>query len=292
MLSFAFWATVINYMDRQTLSVAAPVLREQFHMSNVAYSRVVFAFLLAYTIMNGASGPLIDRLGTRLGYALTMAWWSAAAVLHALAHGALRDMGIRSIAEPALYRLASETGLSAGIGVLERGRVLIVDRVEGAEFVRDAVEIAAGAPDPWPGVARKYRIRAERDIGRELPAHSTALGKVLMAPLAREEALALIPERGLARQTRKTIVSKARFMEELALVRKQGYATADEEHHAGIRSIAAPIFGASSTVTAAVALNGGLAEAAWREPAVLVERVKAAGREISRRARVPRRAID
>ena len=113
-----------------------------------------------------------------------------------------------------------------------------------------------------------------------------------MAHLAREEALALIPERGLARQTRKTIVSKARFMEELALVRKQGYATADEEHHAGIRSIAAPIFGASSTVTAAVALNGGLAEAAWREPAVLVERVKAAGREISRRARVPRRAID
>jgi len=89
MLAFAFWATVINYLDRQTLSVAAPVLREQFHMSNVAYSRVVFAFLLAYTIMNGASGPLIDRLGTRLGYALTMAWWSAAAVLHALAHGAM-----------------------------------------------------------------------------------------------------------------------------------------------------------------------------------------------------------
>src|SRR5271165_4228832 len=89
MISFAFWATVINYLDRQTLSVAAPVLREQFHMSNVAYSRVVFAFLLAYTIMNGASGPLIDRLGTRLGYALTMAWWSAAAVLHALARGAV-----------------------------------------------------------------------------------------------------------------------------------------------------------------------------------------------------------
>src|ERR1700730_4115603 len=88
MISLAFWATVINYLDRQTLSVAAPVLREQFHMSNVVYSRVVFAFLLAYTIMNGASGPIIDRLGTRLGYALCMIWWSAAAVLHALARGA------------------------------------------------------------------------------------------------------------------------------------------------------------------------------------------------------------
>jgi len=89
MISFAFWATVINYMDRQTLSVAAPVLREQFHMSNTEYSRVVFAFMLAYTIMNGVSGPLIDRLGTRLGYALSIGWWSAAAVLHAFVRGAV-----------------------------------------------------------------------------------------------------------------------------------------------------------------------------------------------------------
>jgi ACS family hexuronate transporter-like MFS transporter len=88
MISFAFWATLINYLDRQTLSVAAPVLREQFHMSNVAYSRVVFAFLLSYTIMNGISGPLIDRLGTRVGYALCMAWWSAASMLHGFARGA------------------------------------------------------------------------------------------------------------------------------------------------------------------------------------------------------------
>jgi len=89
MISLAFWATAINYLDRQTLSVAAPALREQFHMSNVDYSRVVFAFLLAYTIMNGVSGPLIDRLGTRLGYGLCVAWWSVAAMLHAFARGAL-----------------------------------------------------------------------------------------------------------------------------------------------------------------------------------------------------------
>jgi len=48
----------------------------------------LFAFLLAYTIMNGISGPLIDRLGTRLGYGLCIAWWSAAALLHAFARGA------------------------------------------------------------------------------------------------------------------------------------------------------------------------------------------------------------
>jgi ACS family hexuronate transporter-like MFS transporter len=93
MISFAFWATVINYLDRQTLSVAAPVLREQFHMSNVGYSRVLFAFLLAYTLSNGISGPLIDRLGTKLGYALCMLWWSLAALLQGFAKGEL-SLGI------------------------------------------------------------------------------------------------------------------------------------------------------------------------------------------------------
>jgi len=88
MIGFAFLATVINYLDRQALSVSAPVLREQFQMSNTDYSRVIFAFMLAYTIMNGVSGPLIDRLGTKAGYALSMAWWSAAAVLHVFSRGA------------------------------------------------------------------------------------------------------------------------------------------------------------------------------------------------------------
>ena len=89
MISLAFWATAINYLDRQTLSVAAPALRERFHMSSVDYGHVVSAFLLAYTIMNGISGPLIDRLGTRLGYGLCVAWWSIFAILHAFTRGAL-----------------------------------------------------------------------------------------------------------------------------------------------------------------------------------------------------------
>lgn len=88
MIGIVFWATVINYLDRQALSVAAPVLREQFGLSNVEYSRVVFGFLLAYTVMNGVSGPLIDRVGTKVGYALCMAWWSLAAIMHAWARGA------------------------------------------------------------------------------------------------------------------------------------------------------------------------------------------------------------
>ena len=89
MISLAFFATVINYLDRQTLSVVAPVLLDQFHMNSVDYSRVVAAFLLAYTLMNGVSGRLIDKLGTRAGYALCMLWWSASAILHVFARGTL-----------------------------------------------------------------------------------------------------------------------------------------------------------------------------------------------------------
>jgi ACS family hexuronate transporter-like MFS transporter len=88
MIGLVFLATVINYLDRQTLSVAAPVIIEQFHLSNVEYSRIIFAFMLAYTVMNGVSGAMVDRLGTKAGYAVCIAWWSIAAMLHSLARGA------------------------------------------------------------------------------------------------------------------------------------------------------------------------------------------------------------
>ena len=84
-----FLATVINYVDRQTLSVLAPVLRDQFHMTNTDYSRVVFAFLLAYMIMQSVSGRMMDRLGTRRGFSLCIGWWSVAALLHAAASSVL-----------------------------------------------------------------------------------------------------------------------------------------------------------------------------------------------------------
>lgn len=87
MIALVFVATAINYLDRQTLSVVAPVLINLYHMSNVTYSHIVFAFMMAYTIMNGVSGRLIDRLGTRRGYAWTTAWWSAAEMLHAFTMG-------------------------------------------------------------------------------------------------------------------------------------------------------------------------------------------------------------
>lgn len=87
MIGMAFLATAITYLERGALSVTVPVLMDQLRMTSVGYSRVIFAFMLAYTIMNGVSGPLIDLLGTKVGFALSTAWWSVAAMLQALAKG-------------------------------------------------------------------------------------------------------------------------------------------------------------------------------------------------------------
>lgn len=199
-----------------------------------------------------------------------------------LAHGALREIGVRSVAEPALYRLTNETGLSAGIGVLERGRVLLVDRVEGTRFMHDAVEVAEG------GARQKgrYRLRDQRDIGRELPAHTTALGKALMAYLPRQQVLDLIAEQGLSRSTQRTIVTKSRLLAQLALVRKRGYATADEEATIGVRSLSVPIFDLEGKVRAALSVNGNPTEAVWRDLGHLVKLAETAARDISRRVRL------
>src|SRR3712207_8968115 len=72
-----------NYVDRQTLSVLAPTIREEFDMSNAAYSRVVTFFLLGYTISQALSGRVLDRIGARRGFMLFVGIWSIASMLHA-----------------------------------------------------------------------------------------------------------------------------------------------------------------------------------------------------------------
>jgi len=84
-----FAATAFSFLDRQVLSVLAPTLTSEFHMSNTAYSRVVFAFQLSYTVMFSAGGRLMDRLGARIGMAVSLGIWSVASAAHALATGPL-----------------------------------------------------------------------------------------------------------------------------------------------------------------------------------------------------------
>src|SRR5438552_3070454 len=82
-----FLSTIINYIDRQTLSALAPFLKQNYHWTNTDFATILIAFRLAYTVMQGAGGRMIDHLGTRRGLSLSVAFYSSVACLTALASG-------------------------------------------------------------------------------------------------------------------------------------------------------------------------------------------------------------
>lgn len=82
-----FASTVINYIDRQTLSVLAPQLKQEFQWSNSDFALLVVSFRLAYSLGQTLAGRLLDRLGTRRGLMLGVLWYSVAAMLTSLAGG-------------------------------------------------------------------------------------------------------------------------------------------------------------------------------------------------------------
>ncbi len=174
----------------------------------------------------------------------------------ALAHGALREMGLRRVAEPILHRLAAETRYSGLIAVLERGLVMIVDKVE------------------QPNLAR-----IDMDIGVRYPAHTTALGKVLLAHLPENEVEQMFERRPVAAASNKSSWKKE-FMQELRLVRQQGYAISNGELFVGIWAVAAPIFDSNGIVRAAVSATGGLHAA---DDGKMTATILRAAREISSR---------
>ena len=88
-----FVATSINYIDRQTIAILKPTLEHSIGMSEVDYGYIVDAFQIAYAIGLLGVGRFIDRVGTRIGYMVVMAFWSFSAMGHALASTAL-EFGI------------------------------------------------------------------------------------------------------------------------------------------------------------------------------------------------------
>jgi MFS transporter, ACS family, hexuronate transporter len=82
--SLLFFATTINYIDRQILSLLKPILDDQLHWTNAEFGMVNSAFQGAYGISLLVFGWLIDKYGTKIGYAISIAAWSLAAMGHAL----------------------------------------------------------------------------------------------------------------------------------------------------------------------------------------------------------------
>jgi MFS transporter, ACS family, hexuronate transporter len=82
-----FLATLINYIDRLTVSVLAPVITKDLGLSNTEFGGIITWFLLAYTISQSLSGKLYDRVGTKRGFVYSIVLWSLAAMAHAFARG-------------------------------------------------------------------------------------------------------------------------------------------------------------------------------------------------------------
>src|SRR5580704_8133847 len=84
-----FLVTLINYIDRQTMGVLNPILKKDLGWDEAGFGWINFAFSLAYAIMFGVTGRLLDRIGVKVGLIWAVMVWSLAAVCHSLAHGVI-----------------------------------------------------------------------------------------------------------------------------------------------------------------------------------------------------------
>src|SRR5437660_6515391 len=82
-----FASTVINYIDRQTLSIRAPFLKQDYHWTNVDYANIAIAFRIAYSLGQTVCGRLMDRVGTRRGLTISVTWYSVVSLMTSLANG-------------------------------------------------------------------------------------------------------------------------------------------------------------------------------------------------------------
>ncbi len=146
----------------------------------------------------------------------------------------LADAAQRALARssrPLLAELVSLSGETANLAVLEGDDVVYVAQV----------------PSP-------HTLRMFAEVGRHVPPHSTAVGKVMLAAMPREQTLALLRRTGLTPRTEHTITDLATFAAELDRVAEQGWAADEEEQEYGVRCVAVPV--GPGPVVAALSLSG------------------------------------
>ena len=172
----------------------------------------------------------------------------------------LQQMNLWDEALPFLEGLVSDTGETGHLAVLDGGEAVYIERVEA-----------------------RRALRIPSAIGRGYPAHATSLGKVLLANLDRESAMALVEERGLHRCTPRTITDPDALWRELDKVRAEGYAVDDEEYEEGLRCIGAPIVGHTGQIVAALGIGGPVTRVTPERVDELAALVMAAATSLSRR---------
>jgi len=138
------------------------------------------------------------------------------------------EAGLTEVAQPYLDRLGADTGETVNLGVVRDGMVEQLAQVDSV-----------------------YVIGATNWLGRTVPLHCTAIGKVLLAYGA-----AQLPPGRLERRTEQTITSRPALEAELAAIRELGYAVIDGELEPGLVAVAAPVYGDGGAVVAALSVSG------------------------------------
>ena len=128
-------ATMINYVDRLALSVVSVDVRKEFRLDEQDYALILTLFMLAYAVMYAGSGYVVDRLGTRRGFAVFIGSWSLAQMLHALSRGKWSLAGCRvllGLSEPGNFPAAAKAVAewfpaaqrALGVGIFNAGSSL------------------------------------------------------------------------------------------------------------------------------------------------------------------------
>jgi len=182
--------------------------------------------------------------------------------LKVLELGMTKLQGMELIKEATSYlkELQNQSNETVHLAILEEGEVLYIDKEESSQSIRM--------------VSR---------VGRRVPAHCTALGKVLLAYLDEEEQEKVLNEKGLSPFTENTITNKKKLREELSKVREQGFAEDRGEHQKDVRCLAVPIKDHRGTVIAAVSLSAPAFRMNASKKKKLKKTLIQAGEDISKR---------
>ena len=148
----------------------------------------------------------------------------------------LSQLDPRKEAESFLRDLAERTKETVHMVILDRNEVVYIDKVETDQHTSG--------------------LRMASRVGLRNPAHSCAVGKVLLTDFSEEGLNNFIKEKGLPKRTENTITNPAQLKEHLKSVRAQGYAIDDEENEKGIRCVAAPIYNEVGRTVAAISVSG------------------------------------
>jgi len=176
-----------------------------------------------------------------------------------LGFASISSLEVRQVARRYLEQLSQQVGESVSLSVLDGSDIIYIDRVRN----QGIVGVVLG-------------------IGSRLPAHCASMGKAMIAHLPSADLRQYLDEVVPEPCTPKSLVDSRALETELALVRKQGYATNDEELEMGLRAVAAPIWDTSNRVVAAVNITGSTSSISQERLAgELAERVRNTAAQIS-----------